>query len=277
MEVNYQSDKINIQTYFNRTAPKPAFKGRYDDSYNSRSESDKNNKNNTLTKSLSDNFYRLKTNLWLSTNPINKRNLKAFLGDIGAYTFELRCPIKRKPVKKEIIAETMVENRKNNEPERVSVQKVSFDDNSAVFSLNIKKDKLAFIDVVYEKQDSIYINYVSTIQGNEEYRGLFKKLLNSVIEDSIVNGNIPEIEGQPGQVGNKEFDRASLYKFYGAKKVRLWVEKTFSVYEYSVLTKEKIIEMMDKIKNSNKKTFILKDTEEKFDELKKEFYRFSEN
>lgn len=208
----------------------------------------------------------LKKNLWLSKGMFTKGHLKAFLSDPKAYLHEFISPAAGRMIGDEIIGQTKLKNRKTKENETIDIEKASFEFDIDIYSLNKNKEKLALAEVDTSELGIVHIDYVSTIVGRDDYSGLFLTLMQAVVENCINNGFIPEIHAVPTQIGNKKFDRASLYSLYGAEyKV---VDGEYGSVPVSVVSQEKVIKMLENIQKSPKRNFIFPWTEHNFEILK---------
>ena len=208
----------------------------------------------------------LKKNLWFSKGMLTKRNLSAFVSDPKAYLFEYTIPAAGSMIDKKVIGQVQLKNRKTKEKETLDIEKASFEFDQEIYSLNKGKEKLAFANVDTSELGILHVNYISTLVGRNDYSGLFLTLMQVAIENCINNGYIPEIHAVPTEVGNKKFNRASLYSLYGAEyKV---VDGDYGSVPISVVSQDKVIKMLENIQKSPKKEFILPWTEYNFEILK---------
>lgn len=226
-----------------------------------------------LKKKISDSFNKNKTRLWLSVPTPTLNSLKAFWNDPEAFTYEMERPLTGKVIKKEKLAEINLRQRRNKEPLKATVRKVEFDDKSCVYTIQNGIERLAFIDVDFELEDEAYINYASTIVGREKYSNLLMILMQAMTEDCMRQGFIPKITASPAEIGVLDFDRASLYKYYGADIQT--VEHNYYGYteeeQLAVVTPEKLIQKLERINTSPKRNFILPDSKSNFQKLKRNF------
>lgn len=208
----------------------------------------------------------LKTNLWLSSGVPTKRTIKAAKSDPVAFFYELRRPYAGKLIDRSVLAQTTLTNRKTKEKEVVDIKRTAYEYSNAIYEINKGKERLAFVDVDTSELGVVNINYASTIVGREDYRGLFLTLMQAVVEDCINNGYIPTITATPVNVGNKNFDRATLYGLYGAEyKI---IDGEYVHQPLSVVSQDKVIEMMENIQKSPKRKFFFEWTEHNFNILK---------
>lgn len=208
----------------------------------------------------------LKKNIWFSKGMFTKRHLKAFLSDPTAYLYEFSTPAAGKMIDNKTIGQVQLKNRKTKELETLDIEKATFEYDVDIYSLNKKKEKLAYVEVDTSELGILHIDYASTIVGRDEYKGLFLTLMQVAIENCINNGFIPEIHAVPTQVGNKKFDRASLYSLYGAEyKI---TEGEYGSVPVSIVSQEKVINMLEGIQKSPKREFIFPWTEHNFEILK---------
>ncbi|MBQ8887612.1 MAG: hypothetical protein IJY61_07930 [Candidatus Gastranaerophilales bacterium] len=208
----------------------------------------------------------IKKNLWFSKGIFTKRNLNAFVSDPKAYLFEYISPAAGSMIDHRIIGQTQLKNRKTKEKEQLDIEKASFEFDTEIYSLNKGKEKLAFVNVDTSELGVLHINYISTLVGREDYSALFLTLMQVAVENCINNGFIPEIHAVPTQVGNKNFNRASLYSMYGAEyKI---IEGEYDSIPVSVVSQDKVIKMLESIQKSPKRDFIFPYTEYNFNILK---------
>ena len=210
----------------------------------------------------------IKTNLWLSTGVPTKRTIKAMQTDPIAYFYELRRPYAGKLIDKRVLGSTTITNRKTKEKEVVDIKRTVYEYSNSIYEINKGKERLAFVDVDTSELGVVNINYASTIVGREDYRGLFLTLMQAVVEDCICNGYIPTITATPVKVGSKNFDRATLYGLYGAEyKI---IDGEYGHQPLSVVSQDKVIEMMENIQKSPRRKFFFDWTEHNFNILKNE-------
>ena len=229
-------------------------------------ESDIKERTNNIKSDLGIYLDTAKKNLWLAKGSMTKRHFNAFISDPKAYLYGYLSPVSGKLIDTQVIAQVPLKNRKTKEIEMLDVQRASFLNGSEIFSINKGKEKLAYVDVDTRCLDVINVNYASTIVGREEYRGLFLTLMQAVIETCINDGFIPEIQAMPVQIGNKDFKRSTLYGLYGAEyKI---VQGQYGSEPRSIVSREKVIKMLESVQNSPKRKFILPWTEHNFNILK---------
>ena len=208
----------------------------------------------------------LKKNLWFSKGIFTKRNLNAFMSDPKAFLYEYTIPAAGSIIGNSILGQVYLKNRNTNEKEQLDIEKTSFEFDTDIYSLNKGKERLAFANVDTSELGVLHINYISTLVGRNDYSGLFLTLMQVAVENCINNGFIPEIHAVPTQIGNKKFDRASLYGLYGAEyKI---IEGKYGSVPLSVVSQEKVIKMLENIQKSPKRDFIFPWTEYNFNILK---------
>ena len=208
----------------------------------------------------------LKTNLWLSTGSPTKRTINAMKTDPVAFFYELRRPYAGKMLDRRVLAQTTLTNRKTKEKETVDIKRTVYEYSNSIYEIKKGKERLAFVDVDTSELGVVNINYASTIVGRDDYRGLFLTLMQIVVEDCINNGYIPAITATPVKVGNKDFDRATLYCLYGAEYNI--IDGEYGYQPLSVVPSDRVIEMMENIQKSPKRKFLLEWTEHNFNILK---------
>lgn len=209
-----------------------------------------------------------KVNIKLMSSPKTERGKKALQKDPIAFSLMFSRPYTGDIVDDRILTKIPVQNRKTNEQEELDFRRVILADESAIYTIEQGKDKLATVDTtVREKSlgdtsESIYINYATTTVGMEDYRNLLPTAVQAIVEDYIRNNEeIPLVEATPDQIGNQKFDRLKLYKYYGAER-RLGLSGGYLV-DQAVLYPHKLAEMLEKIKQSSNKSFVFPETESK--------------
>lgn len=224
-------------------------------------KSDSEDKNNNIfskaKKGISNFYNKNKTRLWLSTQVPTLRSLKAYCCDTGAYLYEIDRPNTGKVTNKEVIAEIDIKRRKENKTDKAKIRKVEFDDSTTVYTIQKGVERLGFIDVDFSEKGIAYIDYASTVVGREDYRNLLMILMQSMVEDyAVKNNEIPCILAEPAPIGEMDFDRAALYKFYGADSIQQEDKKTHKERTYTIMNQSRIYDMLNKINDSKKRNFI---------------------
>ena len=209
-----------------------------------------------------------KVNIKLMSSPKTERGKKALQKDPIAFSLMFSRPYTGDIVDDKVLTKVRIQNRKTNEPEELDLRRIILADESAIYTIEEGKDKLVTVDTsVKDKSygdiaDSIYINYATTTVGMEDYRNLLTTAVQAIAEDYIRNNDeIPLIEATPDQIGNQEFDRLQLYRYYGAER-RLGLSGGYLV-DQAVLYPHKLAEMLEKIQQSPNKSFVFPETESK--------------
>lgn len=207
-----------------------------------------------------------KVNIKLMSSPKTERGKKALQKDPIAFSLMFSRPYTGDIVDDRILTKVPVQNRKTNEKEELDLRRIILADESAIYTIEQGKDKLATVDTAIREKsigdtsESIYINYATTTVGMEDYRNLLTTAVQAVVEDYIRNNNeIPLVEATPDQIGNQEFDRLKLYKYYGAEG-RIGIVNG-SIVPQAVFYPYKVAQILEEIKQSPKKSFIFPETE----------------
>lgn len=191
----------------------------YEDKFFSQNSTDSNNsgnnsKNNITFKEFVD---RIKINKHLIGPFFTKRGMRALCKDPVAFLFPFaRCnytPI----LKENIISTADVRKRKEQGTEPCNIKKVTMFPDCYQYSITKKRDNLASLYVYHEDNNVLYIDYATTVNGEKDYRGMLLQLVQAAVEDYIMkNGRIPQIQAEAANIGSKNFNRSTLYKYYGA-------------------------------------------------------------
>lgn len=209
-----------------------------------------------------------KVNIKLMSSPKTERGKKALQKDPIAFSLMFSRPYTGDIVDDKVLTKVRIQNRKTNEPKELDLRRIILADESAIYTIEDGKDKLVTVDTSLKDKsygdvaDSIYINYATTTVGMEDYRNLLTTAVQAIAEDYIRNNDeIPLIEATPDQIGNQEFDRLQLYRYYGAER-RIGLSGGYLV-DQAVLYPHKLAEMLEKIKQSPNKSFVFPETESK--------------
>ncbi len=223
---------------------------------------------------LKDLYNRLKISLYIISPYPTVNNIKAFLNDPIAFSFELLRPFFDNLISDEKICEVDLMKRDKSGKVKAEIRKLSFNDDSYIYSINKKgknKERLGYIDIYEnEKGKTFFVEYAYTQTGNKKYRNILNILIQAAAEDSIRRGFIPQFKAIPTQIGFKEYNRGTLYNIMGCEtqhETNIGGHKGFDAY-VNVYSKEKVIKMLESIAKSPNKSYIYPDTPEKLNSLK---------
>ncbi len=195
--------------------------------------------------------------------------VKVMYGDPKAFEYGLIGRSKDILKSKEVLGAVQIQSRDKKDTVAAKVIKFVFQDDSRRYSVRKPGETLAYVDIVPEADNNLYIQYLCDIEGRDRFRALEKTVLQAAIEDTINSEYaIPTITAMPSEVGDLKFSRETLYRMMGASvrdfdivhKGRV-IATTPEVY----CTKDVIIQKLEKIAQKGK--FIFSETRANFEKL----------
>lgn len=157
-------------------------------------------------------------------------SVASFIYDLKSQTHLATVPVKERNSSKVINADLV---------------KLDFGEGNASYVLKNKNRQLGHIDITKKPDNKIYIAFLTNITGRKKYKNIENILIQAMVEDSIKDGIIPNIEAIPADIST-----SVLMKKKGCKNETLYKRLGMVPVEnsrgYLQITSEKVLESLKK-------------------------------